>query len=341
MHKKSNRGFTLVELLVVIAIIGILIALLLPAIQAAREAARRSQCANHVKQISLGFQNHASAIGSYPSGGWGWRWFGDPDRGIGLPQSGGWCFSVLPFIEQEALFNTGLGIDGLVDSAAQQAAMIEVARTPVPTFYCPSRRAPKLTPPKNYYGDSQILTQLRGTKAYLADGVAKCDYAACAGNPIQVDNETGPADEASAPGFTWPVHNNMNGIIYLHSAVKPGQVADGTSNTYLIGEKYLCASAYDGCYFTNEAGSTVQDRSDNECAYNGYNRDTVRSTNIAYPPRQDEPYDIDQYSFGSAHASGFHMGFGDGSVRFLPYGIDELVHQNLGIRDDGTSVRKP
>ena len=75
-----RRGFTLVELLVVIAIIGILVALLLPAIQAAREEARRIQCVNHLKQLSLGMLTHESGTGHYPTGGWGFAWIGDPDR---------------------------------------------------------------------------------------------------------------------------------------------------------------------------------------------------------------------------------------------------------------------
>src|SRR5215831_9732275 len=105
--RSKASGFTLVELLVVIAIIGILIALLLPAVQAAREAARRSQCRNNLKQLGLGAQNHLSAQKIFPSGGWGYTWAGDPDRGYGERQPGGWAYSLLEFIEERDVHSIG------------------------------------------------------------------------------------------------------------------------------------------------------------------------------------------------------------------------------------------
>src|SRR5262252_496450 len=109
-HVGQRRAFTLVELLVVIAIIGLLIALLLPAVQAAREAARRSQCRNNLKQLGLAAQNHLNAQKAFPSGGWGWHWVGDPDRGYGLNQPGGWTYSLLSFVEGTNIRNLGKGL---------------------------------------------------------------------------------------------------------------------------------------------------------------------------------------------------------------------------------------
>lgn len=92
-----QAGFTVVELLVTMAVIAVLMALLLPAVQAARSAARRTECRNRLKQIALAFHNHEGTFKRLPSNGWGFRWVGDPNRGADRSQPGGWPYSLLPF----------------------------------------------------------------------------------------------------------------------------------------------------------------------------------------------------------------------------------------------------
>jgi prepilin-type N-terminal cleavage/methylation domain-containing protein len=305
----GRRGFTLIELLVVIAIVAILIGLLLPAVQKVREAASRAQCQNNLKQLGLAAHNHHDTYGFLPSGGWGWTWVGDPNRPMGFKQPGGWAFSVLPFVEQDNLYKLGLG-------AAPAAVLTESSRriaTPVKLFNCPTRRHGGPWP--NPTGFTYVNTQNTVTM------LARTDYAANAGdqNANQINGGPGSYLEGDTT-YNWGNVGALTGVIYRRSQVKMPEILNGTSNTYLIGEKYLNPSNY----FTGADGG------DNETMYSGYNNDVNRCT--FSPPLQDLKGLSDTLRFGSAHPAGLNMLNCDGSVGFVNYSIDPAVHKRAGSR---------
>jgi prepilin-type N-terminal cleavage/methylation domain-containing protein len=142
MKYSTRQGFTLVELLVVIAIIGILISLLLPAIQASRESARRLECSNHIKQFATAMHLYLEAQKHFPSGGYGYPYSPHPDRGMGTNQPGGFFYVLLPYLENHQLFDLGKGVGAMNDtSPVLLDANKQRNSTPNALFYCPSRRA--------------------------------------------------------------------------------------------------------------------------------------------------------------------------------------------------------
>jgi prepilin-type N-terminal cleavage/methylation domain-containing protein len=317
MRAARREGFTLVELLVVIAIIGILVALLLPAVQSAREAARRLQCQNNLKQLSLGSVLHMEAHGYLPAGGWGWHWSGDPDRGFGKSQPGGWCYSVLPYIEQGNVHDMGKG----TTTAIKRAEQAKVAATPIPTFNCPSCRPAKSRP---FVHGTNFNNIDRPAK------IARTDYAANAGDggpdTDGVNEHAGPDNDAAA--LTWTLQTRHNGVLGLMGEVTPGDISDGLSNTYLVGERYIMPDHYE----------TGLESADDQGQYVGYDRDTIRFGTTTHLPLQHRQ-GVDQYrNFGSAHSGGWNVALCDGSVTSSSYSIDPELHRRLSNRKDGMVV---
>lgn len=384
-HSQQNancspaRGFTLVELLVVIAIIGVLVALLLPAVQAAREAARRAQCKNNLKQMGLGALNHEQTYGHFPTGGWGYHWGPDPDRGFGEDQPAGWAYNLLSFIEQQNLRDLGAGAP--YNSAGRQQALTQLLVTRVDTYLCPTRnittlpRATWNNPVKNLGTWVQPLAM---------KGIVRTDYAANAGTTSEFDGrpwfsastpsaytngDYSAAEESfrkelygTNPGSAQPMdqcnrgtdaqsYNRsllcQDGTIFIRSELKLKHITDGTTHTYLIGEKFINPDEYEG-----PLGDVGSDNV-NQAAYTGYEWDNYKvawswiwgqpteNQFDRFQPKQDRIGDNTHSIWGSAHVGGFNMAYCDGSVQTIDYDVDPYVHSYSASRLDGQVTANP
>lgn len=309
-----SHAFTLVELLVVISIIGVLVALLLPAVQSAREAARRIHCQNNLKQLGLAVISAEATYKQFPSNGWGWLWVGDPDRGFGVKQTGGWIYQILPYIEAKNLHNLGQGSS----QAIKQLDLAKLTQTPFPAVRCPSRGSLDLCPV-----DPGIVWR----NADIASGFARSDYAGNGGDffPGLVSGP-GTYTEGDSEAYPWSRTDRLTGIFHQRSAIKTASVSDGLSNTYLMGEKYVSKPGY------KQYGDFGYDQP----YVVGEDWDTARW--CEKQPLMDSVLK-DPERFGSAHATSFNMVFCDGSVHVVTFTIDLGVHRSIGGRNDGKTAQ--
>lgn len=348
---RTTKAFTLVELLVVIAIIGVLVALLLPAVQAAREAARRAQCINNLKQIGIGFHLHESTHKILPGGGLWVRFVGDPEWGVGREQPGGWPYNILPYIEQQALYDLPGDGDKIATTPAQMENAVTMQGTAVASLNCPSRR-----PAKAYSMSEQVWNSLAARNSNRPDVVARTDYAANSGDGGGniLDNTRQPClfnqyyneDDGScfymnpplkytdlARKQNWPAMSGQTGINYFGAEMKNRNISDGLSNTYMVGEKSLNPDAYE-----SDGGI---DGGDTHSMYQGYDWDINRWAAPGLPATPDTPGFNGFERFGSAHPGVWQVVLCDGSVKSLPYDMDIGIHQRLANREDGTVVELP
>jgi prepilin-type N-terminal cleavage/methylation domain-containing protein/prepilin-type processing-associated H-X9-DG protein len=290
-NNRKARGFTLVELLVVIAIIGSLVALLLPAIQAAREAARRNSCVNNLKQVGLAVQNHHQAVQQFPMG-----------RDNTVQSSVSWAFRLLPYLEKNNVF-ASFNKHARVDDNSNSMAM----RTPITEYACPSRR--EAAADRDFDNNDQ--------PPLVRAAAALGDYAACAGKEYMngVVSATGGADNGlkadSRPDSA------ESGPIYSFSKVQERHVTDGLSNTICVGEKHKPQNP------ANPNPDMLHyEQGDNAFLAGDSPRTIFAGTNAGIATGPDDPSNV---KFGSEHNGLTHFMFLDGHVKALKNDIDYQV----------------
>ncbi|GAA4434027.1 DUF1559 domain-containing protein [Bremerella cremea] len=307
----GRRGFTLVELLVVIAIIGVLISLLLPAVQQAREAARRMHCQNNLKQIGLALHNYHDTYLSLSAGN------------QGMPNSSGtnysghgwtWHANILPYLEQKNLYEAIQGSDGFGNELGSQSSgkPLVVKETIVNVFWCPSQEDVSNNTQKNGYQPSNYNGNM-GTRIGNGNDDCKC---------------TGVLDLTDMRTNAWGCANG-NGIFYVDSKTRFADVRDGLSNTIFVSE-------------VPDTGGDAMGHFGGGC-----DRRAIFSNGADGNP----PYEMTEYliaaegndpinggaeeAAGSWHPGGAHFLMGDGSVRFLSENMNMSTYQGLSTRNEG------
>lgn len=342
-HFRRGSGFTLIELLVVIAIIAILIGLLLPAVQKIREAARRMQCSNNLKQIGLALHNYHDTNGQFPPGGvMGWGSGNVPDWGDWGSDHGTWMVYSLPYIEQDNLYRQiNPRPTSYYNSVGEWLRVVARAND--------TRAIPNQYAVKTYRCPSDDFDPKQPVFNYIGSMGPQCAIGPCGYDPFQTwcnPENTGVGGGVAGMGYRWsPDHGNtinsdeLRGIFNRAGAtVNMAMVKDGLSNTIVVGE-------------------TLVNTHDHISNWNGWmhfnggaaHASTIVPINYKIDPAAGWCSPADRFKgnwnvswgFRSNHSGGANFLFGDGAVRFIRDTIDHRTYQLLGARADGMAVNIP
>ena len=337
MLRQKRPGFTLVELLVVIAIIGVLVGLLLPAVQSAREAARRTQCSSSIRQLTLACVNFESGNRKYPYA-----------RKYDIWDSYSWSALILPYIEQQAVFQGfyNLNLGGYVASypgpngpIGDDQRLRDARHARIPLFLCPS--------------DSKQPENEMTTKAY---GFVRGSYRACVGPGdmygTATDTTSGPWGDGMF--MVIPTQSFDDNAQIKPAYTKARDVLDGLTNTIFISEGLMANTTWWGgamgeMYYGNMGGSLFsatltpnssapdrilgpcpQDQSDSR-----YKAPCLSLGGVAWWTRSGQ---LAHAAARSLHGSGVTTAFGDGSTRFIPNSVDLFVWRALSTRNNAEKV---
>lgn len=320
MRSANRSGFTLIELLVVIAIIGILVALLLPAVQAARESGRRTQCTSNIRQIGLALHNLHNNSKVFPQGIWGENGV----TGLGAQPGSAWSVHILPYMEEDALFDTityhresavnaNWAVAGGGPGTGLAARNIKACQTYLEVLRCPS-----------FEGPTHMFD--RGYENWPVDNRVPATYIA---------NASGTRTSDTASGTCYLDWEKQDGVFFYFSKIRLKHISDGTSKTILVGEtlpdvlpvnpsanESIPGDRADHWYFGSD---DVDDGSD----YSEH----LGSTGVPINS-------LLEVAYGSRHSVGANFAFADGSVHFIAETISPVTFTAFGTRNGGDAVQE-
>jgi type II secretory pathway pseudopilin PulG len=299
-----------VELLVVIAIIGVLVALLLPAVQAAREAARRSQCGNNLKNLALSLQNYHGTKNQLPTSVSPWA---EGPKPVSNLSGKGWILTVLPFLEQQAIydeFKNKMGFAGnmLSNLGIARTTLAEAMARQLPVLQCPSDPSAQLISTQQWQWENKrvALTSYKG-----------------------VIGDTRMGSGSSIHQGTQPdCHNTIgcNGLFYRNNYQEPvtfKSITDGLSNTFMVGEDSPFHNYHSTAYYSNGDYSSCH-------------------APLNYKPTPPTPLEwYNVMGFRSEHPSGAHFAIADASVQFVNESVDYTLYRRLSTRNGGETAALP